>query len=87
MAANCCDRPRAMPGFCGVIVMLTNCAGVIVSEAVPETLPESAAMVIEPTATLVAKPLVGAALLIVATVPSEELQCTEAVRSCVLPSV
>lgn len=67
--------------------MLTNCAGVIVSDAVPEMALDAAVIVTEPVATLVAKPYVGDPLLMVATVPSDELQCTDDVRSCVLPSV
>ena len=43
-------------------------------------LPDVAAIVVEPTATEVARPLEPAALLIVATPVLEELQVTEAVR-------
>ena len=71
---NCCEAPSAIDGFCGVMLMLTNVGGVMVREAVPEMLPEVALMVAEPAETLVVRPMVAAALLMVATVPSEELQ-------------
>ena len=71
---NCCEAPSAIDGFCGVMAIATNTGGTMVSEAVPDTMPEVALMVAAPTATLVARPTVPAALLMVATVPSEELQ-------------
>jgi hypothetical protein len=56
------------------------------SEAVPEIPPDAAVTVTAPTVTLLASPYVPLALLMVATVESLVLQCTTAVRSCVLPS-
>ena len=47
----------------------------------PEMLPEAAVTVTEPTLTLVARPYVPAASLIVAIVPSEVLQYALEVRS------
>jgi hypothetical protein len=56
------------------MLIVTNTGGAIVREAVPEMLPEVALIVAEPTATLVERPTVPVALLMVATAPSEELQ-------------
>ncbi len=58
----------------------------IVREAVPETLPDIAVIVVEPAATDVARPFEPAALLIVAALIFDELQVTEAVRFCVVLS-
>ncbi len=55
------------------------------SVAVPEALPEAAVMVVVPAAIPVASPLDPTALLIEATPVLDELQVTEAVRSCVEP--
>jgi hypothetical protein len=49
--------------------------------------PEVAVIVVCPVATLVVSPMVGAALLIVATAGPELLQATELVTLRVLPSV
>ncbi len=49
--------------------------------------PEVAVMVVVPVALLVARPVVGAESLMVATLSAEEVQCAEAVRSCVVPSL
>src|SRR5262249_59794306 len=49
----------------------------------PEIEPETAVMVVEPTAAAVARP----ALLMVATAVADELQLTNVVRFCVLPSL
>lgn len=64
----------------------TRAAGVTVSVAELAIEPEVAAISVFPVAKLVARPIVGAELLMVATLATEELQCTEAVKSCVLPS-
>ena len=61
-------------------------AAVTVSEVKPETLPEVAIMLVEPTATPVANPLEPAALLIVAMELTDELQRTEVVISCIVLS-
>ena len=50
----------------------------------PETLPDVAVIVAVPIATVLALPLVPAALLMVATDIADELQTTEAVKSCVV---
>lgn len=76
-----------MDGFRGARARETSAAGVTVSVAEPVIEPEAAVMVVLPVPTLVARPMVGEESLMVATVATEELQCTEAVRSCVLPSL
>jgi hypothetical protein len=53
----------------------------------PDTVPLAAAIVTDPGLTAVARPWEADALLIDATVGSEEVHATEAVRSCVELSV
>jgi len=53
----------------------------------PVVEPEVAVMVVEPAAIPVASPLLPAVLLIVATPVADELQVTDVVRFCVLPSL
>ncbi len=65
----------------GVVV-----TAVTVSVAAPDILPDVALMVVVPAATPEAKPLEPAALLIVATAVVDELQVTDAVSTCVVPS-
>jgi hypothetical protein len=86
VAVNCWVVPLAMLGLGGVIAMETSVAGVIVSMANPEMLPDVAWIVVEPLATDVASPFDTAALLIVAAPVLEELQVTAPVKSCVVPS-
>jgi RsiW-degrading membrane proteinase PrsW (M82 family) len=59
---------------------------VTVSVAVPETPPDMAVKTVVPAAIAVALPLEPVALLIAATLVLDELQVTEAVRFCVVPS-
>ena len=87
VAVNCCEWPSGTAGATGATAMLTKAAGVTFSVADPEIEPRSAVTVTVPTATVAASPAVLAALLTVAVPPSDELQCTTAVRSCVDPSV
>ena len=84
---NCCDWPKAIVGFSGDSPRLRSCAGVIDSDAVPETVPRVAVIVTDPAARLEARPTVAPVLLIVDNVASEELQRTDAVISCELPSL
>ena len=86
VAVNCRVVPRAIDGFSGVTAMDTSAAGVIVSAVEHKTLPIVAVIVVRPVAAEVAKPREPAALLTVATPPSEEFQVTNAVRSCVVLS-
>jgi hypothetical protein len=62
-------------------------AFVTVNAAVPETLPDVAVIVVFPAASALATPFVPDVLLIVATAGDDELQVTELVRFCVLPSL
>jgi len=80
---NCCVAPLAMEALAGVTAMETNTGDVTVRVVVPLMLPEAAWMVVLPVATPAAKP----APLIVATAVFVELQVTELVRFCVLPSL
>ena len=64
----------------------TSVAGVTARVVVSETPPRVAVMVVVPTATEVALPLLPSALLTVATEAVEELQLTDPVRSWVVLS-
>ena len=75
--------PFAMLGLIGVIAIDTNDAGVTVSVVESETVPDVAVIVVTPVAADAASPGEPAALLIVAATVFEEVQRTEAVRSCV----
>jgi hypothetical protein len=75
-----------MEGLCGLIAIDTKVAGVTVRLAVPLIASEVARMVTVPVANVLARPAVPEASLTVATVPSEELQCTVVVTSWLLPS-
>jgi hypothetical protein len=75
-----------MLGLVGVIAMDTSVAGVTVRVVDPDMPPEVAVIVVDPVATEKADPLEPAALLIVATVRSDELQATSVVKSCVVLS-
>jgi hypothetical protein len=86
VAVNCWVVPRAMLGMVGVTAMETRIAGVTVRVVEPEMPPDVAVTVDVPTATVVALPLVAAALLMVATDVTDELQVTKVVRSCVVLS-
>jgi hypothetical protein len=75
-----------MFGLVGVIAIDTSVAGVTVRVVAPDMLPDVAVIVVDPVATEEADPLELAALLIVATPVSDELQVTAVVRSCVVLS-
>ncbi len=68
------------------MVMELRVALVTVNIADPDCPANSAVMVAVPGATPAAKPLVGDALLTVATEAGDEVQLTEPVRFCVLLS-
>ncbi len=76
-----------MLGFAGISAIETSAAGVTVKLIDPDTLPLAAVIVTDPGLTPVARPWDADALLIDATVGSEEVHATEAVRSCVELSV
>ena len=70
----------------GVTAIDTRVAGVTSSSVPPDMLPEDAMILLPPTATAVAIPLVPDPLLIVATPVFDENQVTDVVRSCVVLS-
>jgi hypothetical protein len=74
-----------MLGLVGVTAMDTSVAGVTDSVVVPDMFVTGsiAVIVVEPTATDVAKPWEPDALLIIATGMDDELQVTNSVMSCV----
>jgi len=82
-ALYCCVVPKAAVALAGVTAIDSKAAGLTVSTAEPEMLPEVAEIVDVPVAALVAIP----AVLIVATLAAEEFQVTVLVRSRVLPSL
>jgi hypothetical protein len=76
-----------MLAFDGITAIETSAAGVIVKPVAPAIVPSVAVIVTDPCLSDEASPLEPDALLIVATVMSEELQVTAAVTSCVEASV
>jgi hypothetical protein len=76
-----------MVGVEGVIATDTKAAGVTLRVPVPDIEPEVAVIVAVPVPVDVASPTVAGAMLMVATVPADDVQCTEVVRSWVLPSL
>jgi hypothetical protein len=76
-----------MVGVEGVIAMDTKAAGVTVRVPVPDIEPEVAVIVAVPVPVDVASPTVAGTMLMVATVPSDEVHCTELVSICVVPSL
>jgi hypothetical protein len=87
VAVNCCCVPTSIVGADGDTVIELRDALLTVNEALPETPPDVAVIVAFPAATAVATPFVPAVLLMVATAVADELQFTELVRFCVLPSL
>ena len=67
--------------------METRVAAVTVSVVEPDTDPDVALIVVVPMLAPVARPLLPAALLTVATFVLDEAHVTDAVRSCVVASV
>jgi hypothetical protein len=82
---NSSPVPSAIEGAVGVTSIEVKTAAVTTSVVVPLMLvAESVAViVVTPTRTLVARPWLPGALLIVAMVSSDELHVMESVRSCV----
>lgn len=76
-----------MDGFVGVTAIDTSVGAAIVSDVEPVTVFSVAEIVDVPAATLVANPCVPAALLIVATPGTDEVQATDVVRFAVRPPV
>jgi hypothetical protein len=83
VAANCWFCPIAIVGFVGLIVMRERVAGITVRTVKLLTAPAVAVIVTWPVTMQLATP----PDVMEATDGAEEVQFTEAVRSCVLPSV
>jgi hypothetical protein len=83
VAVNCSASPSGSDGMAGVTAMETSAADVTVNPVEPVMEPDAALTVVEPVALLVAWPEV----LIMAMLVLAQLHATNAVRSCVLPSV
>ena len=82
-------EPFAIVGFAGVTWMLTSAALVTVSVVEPEIVPSVAVIVVwlgNVATDVDARPCVGDAFEIVATVSSDDVQVTCVVRSCDEPS-
>jgi len=77
VAVSCTVVPLAIEGFGGVTVIDVSTAGVTVTVVVPDTPARVAVMVVIPTPV----PVTRAALLTAATVGSDEIHVTDAVRS------
>lgn len=84
---NCCFVPSATDALDGDTASETNAAGVTVRVLEPVTAADVAVITVCPVPTLVARPLVTGALLIVATVVTLEFHVAVPVMSCVVPSV
>jgi len=80
---NCCVSPLAIEGFAGVTAIDCSVAGVTVRIVEPCNTPSVALMVLVPTPTALASPLVE--MVAAAVVP--DAQVTEVVRFCVVVSV
>lgn len=86
VATKACVVPRVILGLVGEMLSETSVAFVTVSAIVPTCPANTAEMVDAPGATPVAKPLVPAALLTVATEAVEDVHVTADVKSWELPS-
>ena len=83
VALNCSPVPNAMDGSDGLIVMEIRWAGTTVRTVVSVTEPTLAVMVVEPAASVAARPVPST----LATDVSEELHVTPLLRSELLPSL
>jgi len=83
VAANWTVVPGAMEALEGETEIETRAGGVTVRDVLPLTPEDAALILVEPTATLVAKPEVE----MVAALIFDDAHVTELVRSCLLPSL
>ena len=81
VAVNCCDTPIGTVGIAGVTAIDTRTAGVTLTVAEPEIVPDVADTPVLPVVKLVTMPW----LFTVATLVFAALQLTELVMFCVLP--
>jgi hypothetical protein len=79
--------PNGIEGTAGATLIESKAAGVTVRAVEPVIDPKVAVIAVCPVVALVASPMLGAMLLIVATAGTELLQATELVILRVLPSV
>jgi hypothetical protein len=89
IAANCLltmPEEAEIVKVAGVTSIDSSTTGVTVSVVDPEMLPEVAAIVVEPTFTVVAIPFEPARLLMVAILVFDEFQATDEVSFCVVVS-
>ena len=83
VAANCWFLPTGIEGIAGVTAIDSRIAAVTVRSVDAVIAPDAAWIVVVPSETPVAWP----AASIVATLVADDVHVTDAVRSCVLPSV
>ena len=76
IAVNCCASPSATVGLTGVIAIAVADAELTVRVVLPLIEPSVAIIVVLPEDTAVARPMVGAVLLMVATEVAEDAQPT-----------
>lgn len=76
IAVNCCASPSATVGLTGVMAMAVADAELTVRVVLPLIEPSVAVTVVLPEDTAVAKPMVGAVLLMLATEVAEDAQPT-----------
>ncbi|MDR3579358.1 MAG: hypothetical protein P4L44_05300 [Oryzomonas sp.] len=88
VALNCWVPPTATVGLAGWSAIELSVSEETVKVVEAETFPDVALIVVMPAATAAAVPLLPAVLLMVATtvLVLEELQVTDEVRSCIVPS-
>ena len=82
-AVNCCVVPSAMDGVAGVTEIEMRCAATTVKVVLSVNEPTVAVIVVDPAATVAAKP----ELLMVATAVDEEFQFTPLTKSALEPSL
>lgn len=83
VASNCKVVPSAIEALAGVTAMDSRVGGFTVRVEEPLIAPEAALMTVLPTPAPLANPV----LEIVATAVADELQFTDVVRFCVVPSL
>lgn len=80
IAVNSCVRPLAMLGLVGVMAIDASAAAVTFKVVDPDIAPKVAVISDGPVAAVLARPLLPAALLMVATVGVADIQVTMVVK-------
>ena len=84
VAVNCCVTPSGVAAIPPLVIAIdTNVALLTVNVVLPDTLPNVAVIKLVPVATGVTRPLLPAALLIVAVAVVPEVHVTKLVITCV----